>query len=62
MLTEFLVGHGLGSGDAAVPFAVGLGVLDLVLGDFDKYGHNFEVKSSSRSEAAKPSEELRVMS
>jgi hypothetical protein len=45
VLTEFLVGHGLGSGDAAVPFAVGLGVLDLVLGDFDKYGHNLEVKS-----------------
>ena len=45
MFAEFLVGHGFGRGDAAVPFAEGLRVLDLVLRDFNKYGHNFEVKS-----------------
>jgi len=31
VLAEFLVGHGLGGGDTAVPFAEGLTVLDLVL-------------------------------
>ena len=43
VFTEFLVGHGLGSGDAAVPLAVGLGVLDLVLGNFNENGHNLLV-------------------
>ena len=42
MLAELLVGHGLGRGDAAVPFAVGLGVLDLVLGYFNENGHGFK--------------------
>ena len=44
VFTEFLVGHGLGSSDMAVPLAVGLGVLDLVLGYFNENGHNLRCK------------------
>jgi len=47
VLAEFLVGHGLGGSDAAVPFAEGLRVLDLVLRDFDKYWHNLKLKVKS---------------
>ena len=45
VLTELLVAHGLLRDYAAVPLAEGLAVLDLVLGYFDKYRHDFLVKS-----------------